>query len=584
MSAFAVQLKKDYPNNFSPDWTLQLVPMTTVLTGKIRPALLMLLGAVGFVLLIACANVANLLLARAASRRREIAIRTALGARPWDLVRQLLVESLMLSLAGGALGLLIAYGGIKALIASNPANRPRVQDLSIDSSVLLFTLAVAVFTGIVFGLAPALQTWKANLHATLKEGSRTGTADKQGHLMRRGLVVAEIALALTLLTGGGLLLKSFGKLSNVSPGFTPGHLVTFGVALPAAKYKTPEQQIAFWDAVYPRLAQVPGVQAVGGTSVIPFGGGWATNSFNIEGYTPPPNANSPWGDIRVVSPGFLRTLQVPLVQGRMFTDQDDANAVRVALVDEEFVHRYYKPGENAIGKRIYFGAPTPDSSTRYMTIVGVVGHAKHEGLDADPRIQYYLPVAQTGTVGGMGRMDVLVRTGGDPLRLTGAIRGALHEVDPDLPDGAHPYHGRHGRRHHGSAASLDHPARHLCRSRTPAGLARHLRRHVVRCSTTHEGTRRSHGAGSLARQCARTRAASGCGADPARRRDRAGGCIRAHPASWRAAVQREADRSGDIRRRHGTPARRLGRCDARSGIAGDARQPDCHIAGGMRVA
>ncbi len=434
MTAFADQLKKDNPNQFSTDWTLEVKPMSEVQTGKIRPALLMLLGAVGFVLLIACANVANLLLARAASRQREVAIRTALGARPWDLIRQLLAESLMLSVAGGALGLAIAYGSVKALVASNPTNLPRVGELRIDSHVVWFTLGVAVITGVIFGLVPAMQAWKGNLQGSLKDGSRGGTADKRGQLIRRGLVIAEIALALTLLAGGGLLLKSFARLSSVTPGFEPQRVLTFGLALPPARYHNDTLRVAFWNAVMPRIAQVPGVKAVGSTSVVPFGGSWSTGSFNVEGYTPPPKANSPWGDIRIVTPGFFDALQLHLLKGRTFTTHDDDHAVLAAVVDDEFVKRYYKSGEDPIGKRIYFGASTPDSSTRYITIIGVVGHAAHEGLDAEARIQVYFSALQPAAVGGgIAGANVVVRTTGDPKQMVGGVRAAIHDVDRDLP-------------------------------------------------------------------------------------------------------------------------------------------------------
>jgi putative ABC transport system permease protein len=434
MTGFADQLKQDNPNQFSTDWTLEVKSMSEVQTGKIRPALLMLLGAVGFVLLIACANVANLLLARAASRQREVAIRTALGARPWHLIRQLLAESLMLSIAGGALGLAIAYGSVKALVASNPTNLPRVQELRIDGHVVWFTMGIALITGVIFGLVPAMQAWKGNLQGSLKDGSRGGTADKRGQMVRRALVAAEIALALTLLTGSGLLLKSFARLSSVNPGFEPQRVLTFGLALPPAKYGNDTVRAAFWGAVMPRIAQVPGVKAVGATSVIPFGGGWATTSFNVEGFTPPPKANSPWGDIRQVTPGFFDALQLRLLKGRTFTTHDDDHGIFVAVVDDEFVKRYYKSDEDPIGKRIYFGSATPDTSTRYITIIGVVGHAAHEGLDAEPRIQVYYSMLQPAAVGGgIGGANVVVRTAGDPKQYVASVRAAIHDVDRDLP-------------------------------------------------------------------------------------------------------------------------------------------------------
>ncbi|HEY4099825.1 MAG TPA: ABC transporter permease [Gemmatimonadales bacterium] len=434
MAAFATQLKKDNPSNFSPDWTLEVRTMNDVQTGAIRPALLILLGAVGFVLLIACGNVANLMLARAASRQREIAVRAALGATRWDLVRQLLAESLLLSLSGGVLGLAIAYGSVKALVASNPSKLPRAGDLAIDSHVVLFTLAIAILTGVLFGLVPALQAWRADLQPSLKDGGRGGTADRAGQRLRRALVIAQIALALMLLAGGGLLIRSFQRLADVSPGFVPDHLLTFGIGLPPARYGNDTVRTAFWSALATRLEQVPGVVAAGETTVVPFGGNWSTGSFNVEGYTPPKGANGPWGDIRTVSPDFFAAMKIPRHAGRVFTAHDDGHAIAVAVVDDQFVKRFYPPGTDPIGRRFYFGNSTPDSTTQYISIIGVVGHAAHEGLDADPRIQVYLSVLQpAANSGGIARMDVVVRTTGDPLAATGALRTALADLDRDLP-------------------------------------------------------------------------------------------------------------------------------------------------------
>ncbi len=430
MTAFAETMKKENPNSFSPEWTLEVKSLNDVSTGPIRPALLVLLGAVGFVLLIACANVANLMLARAAARHKEVAIRTALGADRWSLVKQLLTESVMLSVLGGALGLLIAYASIRGLVAMNPGNIPGITDLTIDTRVVLFTLTVSLATGVVFGLVPALQTSRENLHVTLKEGGRSGTADRGGQMMRRVLVVSEVALALTLLTGGGLLVKSFAKLQGVDPGFKTTNVLTFGLALPAARYKTDTAQAQFYDAVIPRIAQVPGVKAAGGTSVMPFGGGWSTGSFNVEGFVVPPKTNSPWGDIRVVGGDFFGAMQIPIQRGRGFTQADAPSSPRVAVVDDEFVRRFYKPGEEPLGKRIYFSNTITDS-TKFITIVGVVGHTKHEGLDATPRVQLYLSASQAAF--GLNSMQIAVRTSGDPKSYVTAIRNAIHEIDRDMP-------------------------------------------------------------------------------------------------------------------------------------------------------
>jgi predicted permease len=429
MHAFAEKLKRDNPGSFPDKWTLKVTSLDEIATGDIRPALLVLLGAVGFVLLIACANVANLLLARAAGRTKEVAIRSALGAERWHVIRQLLTESVVLSLIGGAVGLLLAYWSVRALVAVNPGNVPRVQEMGIDSNVLLFTAIVSVGTGLLFGMMPALQISRTDLQTTLREGGR-GSSDRSGQRVRRVLVVAEVALALTLLVGAGLLVKSSARLSGVDPGFVPNDVLTFSLSLPQIKYPTDTAINAFYDEMFPAIAQVRGVRAVGGTSVMPFGGGWSTGSFNVEGYQPPPDGNGPWGDIRIISPGFLETLQVPVLAGHIFTEQEARNPRPVAVVDEEFVRRFYKSPADAIGKRLWRGPSTPNDSTVYVTIIGVVGHTKHEGLAADPRVQLYIPYEQFG---GLSRMDIAVRTTGDPSRYVSAIRDAVRSVDKDEP-------------------------------------------------------------------------------------------------------------------------------------------------------
>ena len=289
----------------------------------------------GFVLLIACANVANLLLARAASRIKEVAIRSALGATRRDLLRQLLVESVLLAVVGGILGLGLAWLGVKGVIALRPANVPRITELGIDTVVAVFTLGVSVATGLLFGLAPAIQTSRTNLQETLKEGGRSATADRSGHAMRRVLVVAEVALALTLLTGAGLLIKSLMLLQDVSPGFDASNLLTFTTSIPNAKYDTDSKRIQYFDRAIETVRAVPGVTSVGITSNLPFGGNWSTGSFAVEGYQPPPGQPGPWGDQRVVSAGFFTTLSMPLMKGRLFTEQDGAVGPQVAIVDDE---------------------------------------------------------------------------------------------------------------------------------------------------------------------------------------------------------------------------------------------------------
>jgi putative ABC transport system permease protein len=431
MRTIAEQLKRQYPDQYMADWSLVVTPLAQRMLGNVRPALLVLLGAVGFVLLIACANVANLLLARAAARSKEIAVRTALGASRDRLVRQLLTESILLALAGGVLGLFLAFWGVRAIIALNPANLPRAEEIGVDGPVMAFTLVISLVTGVIFGLAPALHTAAADLHGMLKEGGRGSAGDRSGQGLRRTLVVAEVALALTLLTGAGLLIKSFARLQGVDPGFDPDHLLTFNLALPPARYPSDTAQIAFFDQALPALAAVPGVRGVGATSVMPFSGGWTTGSFEIEGYQPPPKQPNPWGDIRIVSPGYFETLRIPLRRGRPLSDQDRAGAPLVAVIDEEFVRRYW-PHDDPIGKRLTFGPPagaTDTSSREWIQVVGVVRHTKQEGLDAENRLQLYLPLSQAGRP----LLTVAVRTAGQPETYANAVRRAVRSVDPDQP-------------------------------------------------------------------------------------------------------------------------------------------------------
>jgi putative ABC transport system permease protein len=431
MRTLAEQLKRDYPDSYAPTWSLGVTPLSLQATGDVRPALLVLLGAVGFVLLIACANVANLLLARAAARAKEIAVRTALGATRERLLRQLLTESILVSLAGGAVGLLLAYAGVRAMVAMDIGNLPRSDEIGIDGTVMLFTLVVSLAAGVLFGVAPAMHTATPNLHGALKEGGRGTTADRGSHALRRSLVVTEVALALTLLTGAGLLLKSFARLQGVDPGFDSANLLTFNLALPPTRYPGDTSQAAFFDQALPAIARVPGVTGVGATSIMPFGGGWSTGSFEIEGYQTPENQPGPWGDIRIVSPQFFETLRIPLVRGRYLTDDDREGSRLVAVIDEEFVRRYWR-NDDPIGKRFTFGPPDGEIDTtraEWIEVVGVVGHTAHEGLDADPRLQLYLPYRQIP----QPFLGVAVRTTGHPDRYINLVRHAVRSVDPDQP-------------------------------------------------------------------------------------------------------------------------------------------------------
>ncbi len=424
---FAAQLKQRHPDEYPENWSLVVEPLAERATGRIRPVLLVLLGAVGMVLLIACANVANLLLARGASRSKEIAIRTALGAGRRQLVQQLLTESVLLALVGGALGLALAWLAVRGIGALNLANLPRADEIAIDPPVLLFTLVLSLATGVLFGLVPAIHVSRADLHGTLKEGGRSATADRSGRGVRSALVVAEMALALTLLAGAGLLIKSVARLSAVDTGFRPENLLTFHIALPQAKYSSDTTRAALFDRLAPAIAALPGVQGVGATSVLPFGGGWSTGSFTVEGHQVPEGQPSPWGDIRIVTPDYLRTLGAPQLRGRHLEARDAIGAPSVAVVDDEMVRRFW-PQADPIGKRLAFG-DADDSTTEWITVVGVVGHTKHEALDAEARVQMYLPYAQAA----QGGMSVIARTTGDPLAQVSSVRRAVQSVDADLP-------------------------------------------------------------------------------------------------------------------------------------------------------
>ena len=427
MHDFATRLKQEHPDSYARDWTLEVTSFNQEATGTIRPALILLLSAVGLVLLIACANVANLQLARTAGRSREIAVRVALGASPSRLLRQLLTESVLLALVGGALGLLLALWGVPALLSLNPPNLPPASEVGIDGTVLAFAALVSVLTGLLFGILPAVQVSRENLHETLKEGSRGSSGGRASHVLRRGLVVSTVALALTLLAGAGLLIRSFARITDVTPGFEASHVLDFNLNLPAVKYANDTARADAYARVLAAIRATPGVISAGGASAVPLDGNWGTASFNVEGYQRPPNGPMPWGDVRLASTGYFETLRTPLLKGRTFTDADRPGAPGVVVVDEEMVRRYW-PNTDPIGKRITFNNLT-DSNITWFTVVGVVGHMKSEALDADARVQYYFPVPQRP----FPFLSIVVRTQQDPIDAVPAIRNAVRSVDPDLP-------------------------------------------------------------------------------------------------------------------------------------------------------
>ena len=427
MTAFADSLKRDHKDSYPPDWTIKTRALSEQGRAAVRPALLVLLGAVGAVLLIACANLANLLLARATGRTRELAVRTAMGATRGRLVIQLLAESLVLSAAGGTLGIGLAYWLVRGLVSWNPSNLPWITDVRLDATVLFFALAVSLATGFVFGTLPALYASKADLQTGLREGGRSAAESPRGQIARRVLVVGELAVALALLVGAGLLIRSFDRLLQVSPGFTSDHLLTFIVSLPQSKYAKDPDQIRFWDEALPRLERVSRVTAVGATSTLPFSGDWSTGSFSVEGHQPPRGQPMPWGDLRAVSPSFHRAMGIRLLKGRLLSDDDRADGRLVAVVDDEMVRRYW-PNQDPIGKRITFD-DTARPPVKWIDVVGVVAHTAHEGLDAERRVQLYFSYRQqTARV-----MYVVARTAGDPTAVVPDLRQALLSVDRDVP-------------------------------------------------------------------------------------------------------------------------------------------------------
>jgi putative ABC transport system permease protein len=408
-------------------WGLLLTPLDEFVVGKIRTALWILLGAVLLVLLIACANVANLMLARSAVRQKEIAVRTALGASRWRVVRQLMTESVLLSLVGGGLGLLLAMWGVDLLLKLNGARIPRAAEIGLDSRVMLFTLGVSVLTGIVFGLAPAFQVSDVNLHGTLKEGGRSGkTGVRRG--VRNALVIAEMTFAVILLVGAGLLIRSFVQLQQVSPGFEPRGVLAMQLSLPANKYADANARSLFDRRMLEQLRVIPGVKSAGTTTSLPMSGSNQSGSFNIEGQPQVPGQDPPHGSRWLASEDYFETMGIRLVRGRLFNSHDTNDSQPVAIIDETLARKYWGT-EDPVGKRITFEGS--DDKPRWREVVGLVAHVRNEGLEGESRGQYYAPYAQAA--GGGPNLFVVVRTDGDPASLAPSVRGAIAGIDRDLP-------------------------------------------------------------------------------------------------------------------------------------------------------
>ncbi len=407
---------------------VRLVSMHEDLVGNIRPALLVLLGAVGFVLLIACANVANLSLVRASARGKEIAVRTALGASRWRLMRQLLTESLLLALVSGALGLLLATWGVDLLKALAPGNIPRFSEVGLDHRVLIFTLGISALTGVVFGLAPAWQASQFDLSISLQEGGRGSTEGARRNRTRSLLIVTEVALSLLLLVGAGLLLKSFVRLLNADPGYTAARVLTMLIPLPySTNYSSPEQQHAFFREAIERTRSLPGVEAAAAVNVLPLGNRETRTTFNIDGRPPAAPETQIAARNPIITSDYFRVMSISVQRGRAFTDRDAADAPPVAVINEVFARRYF-PNEEPLGQRLI----TDDENNNPLPpreIVGVVGNVRLGSLDEEEIPEFYVPFFQSSD----GQMNLVVRSStSDPAVLASAVRGVIKELDKGL--------------------------------------------------------------------------------------------------------------------------------------------------------
>jgi putative ABC transport system permease protein len=437
MDAIARRLEQQYPLS-NVDHTITVDPYYEQIVQNIRPALLTLMGAVAFVLLIGCANLANMMLARAEARQREIAIREALGASRWRVFQQLLTESVLMAIGGGALGALLAWWAVKAFVASRPTSVPRVDLIAVDLRVLAFALVVSIATGVVFGLAPALRASSIDLLTSLKEGGRG--ASGSGRRMRSILIIGEVALALILLVVAGLTIRSFAKLVAIDVGFDPAHVVTMRVSLPNARYPQVEGWIAFHRELARRAAALPGVTAIGLNSATPLEGGGSESEVRYEGQPPPTSIHEDATAclFQAVTPDYFRAMSIRLVRGRAFTERDTATTLPVVVVEEALARTFFNDAD-PIGKRIAFeftGGHGPAAKPVWREIVGVVGHVRHYGLTREPNtFQLYTPVEQLPVWFRERRptMTLFVRTPLEPEQLAGSIRETVAAIDKDIP-------------------------------------------------------------------------------------------------------------------------------------------------------
>ncbi len=423
MNIIGSRLEQQYPD-FNKNWGINLVPLNRQLTGEVRTPLLLLAGAVGFVLLIACANVANLLLARAATREKEIALRSALGAGRSRILRQMLTESVVLAIAGGIAGLLLAVWGVNALLALAPERLLQVQSAQLDWRVLAFTTAVAIFTGILFGLIPALVLSRTQLSQTLKEGGQA-VGGSGSHRLRSVFVVVEVALSVILLVGAGLLVRSLVRLQSVDPGFDSKNLLTVRISLPGSRYREDHQVIGFFQQLLGKVKTLPGVRDVSANAFPPFAGPGSATGFTIEGRPNPPAGESFVTDVRVITPNYFQTMAIPMKKGRTFTEAEATQMKHVVVINESLAREYF-PNEDPIGRRITISMKDENLPSE---IVGIVGDVKHAGLDSPVRAMVYWPHAELA----FSFMTLLVRTDVDPLSIVPAIQREVQAIDRDQP-------------------------------------------------------------------------------------------------------------------------------------------------------
>jgi putative ABC transport system permease protein len=398
--------------------------------GGVRRSIWLLFGAVGFLLLIACANVANLLLARAEARQREIAVRAALGAGGRRMVRQLLTESLLLTSLSAIVGLALAGTGVRLLAWWNPASIPRIAGVTVDFRVAVFTIAMVLVTSVVFGLAPALRALRAGLVESLKDGSQSASSGSARQRFRNALVVLEMALAVVLLVGAGLMLRSLWALQSTPLGLQPSNVLTMRVALPAESYRSPEEVVGFYQRLMERVKQLPGVAVAGAARSLPLGSTIGDYGLTIEGFSPPPGTR-PKGDWQIVTDGYLDAMGERVVRGRGFTPADTSEGMLVALVNEELVRRYF-PGRDAIGGRLQIGGGGPRP---WVTIVGIVGNVRHNGLTDPVKEKFYIPHTQwhKSTGNAIRGMNLVIKSSSSPSALTAPVRDAIRALDPNLP-------------------------------------------------------------------------------------------------------------------------------------------------------